>query len=59
MKLWFFDGEADADLANRECRILSMEGNWMKAETETKKGRIEKLIPVSSVLSIEILSEDE
>ena len=59
VKLWFFDGEADADLANRECRILSMEGNWMKAETETKKGRIEKLIPVSSVLSIEILSEDE
>ena len=59
VKLWFFDGEADPDLANRECRILSMEGNWMKAETETKKGRIEKLIPVSSVLSIEILSEDE
>ena len=31
----------------------------MKAEADTKKGRIEKLIPVSSVLSLEYVKEDE
>ncbi len=54
----FFDEEADADLFNADCRILDFEGSWMKVEAETKKGRIEKLIPASSVLSIEV-REDE
>ena len=52
VKLFFFDEEADPDLYD-ECRILEFEGSWMKVEAETKKGRIEKLIPVSSVLSLE------
>ena len=59
VKLVFFDGEADIDFFNAECRILEFEGSWMKAEAMTKKGRIEKLIPVSSVLSLEILEEEE
>ncbi|MBO6041557.1 MAG: helix-turn-helix transcriptional regulator, partial [Oscillospiraceae bacterium] len=46
----FYDGEADIDLYNEDCRIVDFEGNWMKVEADTKKGRIEKLIPVSSVL---------
>ena len=54
VKLNFFDGEADVDLYLPDCRILDFEGNWMKVEANTKKGRIEKLIPVSSVLSLEI-----
>ena len=54
VKLNFFDGEADMDLYLPDCRILDFEGNWMKVEANTKKGRIEKLIPVSSVLSLEI-----
>ena len=58
-RLSFYDGEADIDLYNEDCRIVDFEGNWMKVEADTKKGRIEKLIPVSSVLSLEIMEEVE
>lgn len=53
----FFDDEADIDLFNTPCTILGYEGNWVKVAAETKKGSIEKLIPLSSVLSIEIVKE--
>ena len=59
VKLGFFDEEGDFDLLNTPCRIVDFEGSWMRACAETKKGRIEKLIPLSSVLSIEIVKEDE
>ena len=59
VQLAFFDEEADADLFNTPCRIVDFEGSWMRVTAETKKGRIEKLIPLSSVLSIEIVKEDE
>ena len=58
VRLSFFDGEADVDLYNTDCRILEFEGNWMKVAADTKKRHIEKLIPVSSVLSLEIMEED-
>lgn len=58
VRLNFFDEEADPDLYNVTCRIIAFEGNWMKIGAETKKGRVEKLIPLSSVLSIEITEED-
>jgi transcriptional regulator with XRE-family HTH domain len=58
VRLSFFDGEADLDLFNTDCIIIDFEGNWMKVEATTKKGKIEKLIPVSSVLSMVIREED-
>lgn len=58
VQLVFFDEEADVDLFNRPCRISDYEGNWMRVIANTKKGKIEKLIPVSSVLSIEIVKEE-
>ncbi len=58
VKLAFFDEEADVDLYNTPCRIMDFEGNWMHIVAETKKGRIEKLIPVSSVLSMELVKEE-
>ena len=57
VQLVFFDGEADIDLYDTPCRIIDFEGNWMRVSADTKKGSIEKLIPVSSVLSIEIVKE--
>ena len=57
IRLSFFDDEADMDLYNTDCMITEFEGNWMKVAADTKKGRIEKLIPVSSVLSIEEVKE--
>ena len=58
VQLVFYDEEADIDLFNTPCRVVSFEGNWMQVTADTKKGRIEKLIPLSSVLSIEIVKED-
>ena len=59
VRLTFFDGEADADLVLADCTVLAFEGNWMKVEAETKKGRIEKLIPVSSVRSLVLVKEED
>ena len=57
VRLTFFEDEGDYDLFNNDCRILGFEGNWMKVEADTKKGHIEKLIPVSSILSLQIKEE--
>ena len=57
VQLAFFDEEADFDLFHTPCRVMDFEGNWMRVTADTKKGRVEKLIPVSSVLSIEIVKE--
>ena len=56
--LTFFEDEADIDLFNTICVIEEFEGGWMKVSADTKKGHIEKLIPVSSVLSVEFVQED-
>ena len=53
-RLTFFEDEGDPDLWDSDCTILDFEGGWMKVEAETKKGTIEKLIPVASVLSVEL-----
>jgi transcriptional regulator with XRE-family HTH domain len=58
VRLTFFDEEADPDLYNAICTIQEFNGNWMKITAATKKGDIEKLIPVSSVLSMEIVKEE-
>ena len=58
VKLVFFEDEADIDLFNTPCRITDYEGSWMRVTADTKKGTVEKLIPVSSVLSIEIVKEE-
>ena len=58
VQLAFFDEEADIDLYNTPCRIMDFEGNWMRVIADTKKGRIEKLIPVSSVRSMELVKEE-
>lgn len=57
VRLQFFDESTDPDLFNTVCRIEDFEGNWMKVCADTRKGRIEKLIPASSVLSLEIMEE--
>ncbi len=59
VRLSFFDEEADADLYKTPCRITDFEGNWMRIAADTKKGKIEKLIPLSCVLSMEIVKEED
>lgn len=59
VRLDFFDGEYDVDFFNKDCRILDFEGNWMKIEAWNKKERIEKMIPVSSILSIQFREEEK
>ena len=57
VRFTFFEDEADLDLFNNDCRILEFQNNWIKVKAVAKKGKIEKLIPVSSVLSVEIKEE--
>lgn len=59
VRLNFFDDAADADLFNVPCTILAFEGNWMKVSAMTKKGPIEKLISLASILSVELTKEEE
>ena len=56
--LAFFDGEADIDLYNIACQVIDFEGTWMRVGANLKKGHVEKLIPLSSIRSIEIREED-
>ena len=57
VRLAFFDDEADPDLYNAVCVVEDFEGSWMKVAAETKKGRVEKLLPLSSVRSLEYVQE--
>ncbi|MEE5991074.1 MAG: helix-turn-helix transcriptional regulator [Lachnospiraceae bacterium] len=59
VKLDFCDDEADVDLFGKVITVEDFEGNWMKVTAETPKGEmIEKIIPLSSVLSFEIMKEN-
>ncbi|MBR1740733.1 MAG: helix-turn-helix transcriptional regulator [Lachnospiraceae bacterium] len=54
----FLSEEKGVSLANQICTVLDFEGNWMRVLLESKKGNSEKLLPVSSVSSVEIIKED-
>ena len=58
VKLLFFEDEGDPLLINQTCTVLGFEGNWIKLAANIRKETVEKLIPVSSVLSVELLPED-
>ncbi len=58
VKLEFYDGETDVDLYGLVVTVDSFEGNWMKVSAQSKKGTmIEKLVPLASILSFEIVKE--
>ena len=57
VKFNFYDEEVDADVMDNPCRLLGFEGNWMEVEVLKKKETLRKLIAVSTIVSIEIVSE--
>ncbi len=59
VKLDFCEEEEDVDLYGVVCTVTGFEGNWIKVVGHTKKGDVEKLIPLSSIFSIEIVKEGE
>jgi len=58
VKIDFCEDETDIDLYDKVCTVVGFEGNWMKVSVQTKKETIEKIIPVSSIFSIEIMKEE-
>ena len=59
VKLSYCEDQEDIDLFDRPVTVEDFEGNWMKISSVTKKGEtLEKLIPVSSILSFEIVKGD-
>jgi len=57
VKFNFYDEEVDADVMDNPCRLLGFEGNWMEVEVLKKKETMRKLIAISTIVSIEIVSE--
>lgn len=57
VKFNFYDEEVDTDVVNNSCRLLGFEGNWMEVEVLKKKETMRKLIAVSAIVSVEIVSE--
>ena len=58
VKLNFCDDEIDVDLYDMIVTVDCFEGNWMKVSGQNKRGAtIEKLVPLASVLSFEIVEE--
>lgn len=57
VKFNFYDEEVDADVMDNPCRLLGFEGNWMEVEVLKKKETMRKLIAISTIVSIEIISE--
>ena len=50
---------ADIDLFNSVCTVEDFEGNWIKLSADTKKGHIEKLLPLASIATFEIVEEEK
>ena len=59
VRLDFCEYEEDIDLMGEACTVVDFEGNWIKVVAHTKNGDFEKLIPISSIFSIEIVKEAE
>lgn len=59
VKLAFMENEWDPDFLNKVCTVVDFEGNWMRVRLDTRKGLVEKLLPLSSIQSIELLPEAE
>ena len=57
VELKFYDEECDADVLAYPCVIKGFEGNWMQVEILRKKDSLQKLILVSTILSMTIKTE--
>lgn len=59
VKLTFYEDAKDDDLGNKECVITDFDGQWMYVQFRKRKSTEEKLIPISSILSITFIKEGE
>ena len=59
VRIMYEDEMVDIDLFNSVCRVEDFEGNWIKLSADTKKGHVEKLIPLASIASFEIVGEEK
>ena len=59
VKFNFYDEEVDTDISTNSCRVLGFEGNWMEVDVLRKKETMRKLVAVSTIVSVEIMEEEE
>lgn len=57
VRIAFYEDEEDMDVLNQVCRVVAFEGSWMRVQVQSKSGEKEKLLPLSSVLSFELVQE--
>lgn len=58
VKFTFYDDAEDYELFDKKCLVRGFEGNWVQVDVILPKGSMQKLIAISSILSVEILSEE-
>lgn len=56
VKLNFYD-DLDAELLNETCVITDFDGQWMSVEYNKGKKQKQKLIPISSLMSVQYVKE--
>ena len=59
VRIMFADEMADIDLFNSVCTVEDFEGNWIKLSADTKNGHMEKLLPLASIATFEIVGEEK
>ena len=59
VRIMFADEMAVIDLFNSVCTVEDFEGNWIKLSADTKNGHIEKLLPLASIATFEIVGEEK
>ena len=57
VKIQFFEEEGDYALMATACKVTDVDGSWMTVEVTNRKETLTKTIPISSVLSFEIVKE--
>lgn len=59
VKLTFYEDITDFDLMDKTCIITDFDGQWMNVTYTKKKTSHSKLIPLSSLLSIQFVKEEK
>lgn len=59
VKLTFYEDDFDMDLYDKPCVITDFDGQWMSVEYKRGKNTETKLLPVSSLLSVQYVKEEK
>ena len=59
VRISFYEDEEDMDVWDKVCKVDCFEGNWIRVAIQQKGETQKKLIALSSILSFEIVEQEE